>query len=149
MSACILSWAPFWPGLPGCVLSGTIPRLIHQALRVVGPRNPVVVANGVPLSLLTTFGSPNLEKSPSNLSLTAPADADSISLTSSTALLARSLTVSGRHLSPSDTHHPLKSTVHTSFGFSAGIIRLMDAADPAGAARTRRGATRPALPRTR
>ena len=62
------------------------------------------------------------------------ADADSISLTSSIALLARSRTVSGRHLSPSDTHHPLKSTVHTSLGPSAGIRRPMEPADPAGAA---------------
>ena len=58
------SWEPFCPGRPGCVLSGTIPRLIHHALSVVRPRNPVVVAKGAPLSLLMTLGRPNLEKSP-------------------------------------------------------------------------------------
>ena len=95
------------------------------------------------------LGGPNLEKSPSNLSLTASAEADSISPTSNIALPARPRTVSGRHLSPSETHHPLEPAARTSLGDSAGIGLRIDPADPQGAARTRRGATRPALPRTR
>ena len=55
------SWRPFCCGFPGSMVSGRIPRRIHQALSGVSRARPME-AKGVPLSERMTAGRPNSRK---------------------------------------------------------------------------------------
>ena len=105
-----------WLGRPRTT---RIPSDTHQADRVVIPSRARVDANGGPLSTCMVFGSPYLSKTRSNSALTTTAPVLSINCAHSTYRVAASRTVSGSQRAPSfEFHHPLKSTVHQSFGAS-------------------------------
>ena len=54
---CIRSCRPFCCGLPGSILSGRIPNLIHHTASPVSPLSPLL-PNGAPLSVRLRSGNP-------------------------------------------------------------------------------------------
>src|SRR5512133_3287140 len=89
----------------------------HQAGSLVRPKALKCEAKGGPLSDRMHLGKPNRENRPSNTAFIKEISAFSTMMIAKIALLYSSRTVRGQMRSWRGLyHHPLKSTVQTSFG---------------------------------
>lgn len=143
MSRCILSWAPLSSGWAGRPRITRIPSDTHQADSDVIPSLARGDANGGPLSTCIANGSPFVSNNLTNTRLTLSLFVSVINSAHNTKWLFASRTVNGSHFAPSFVlHHPLKSTVHRSFGSFAATSGA--AVDLAPGLRRRRRTRSPA-----